>query len=269
MIDIAFSYCQYITQQYRRLDPAILSSGIDVVRNNHFISFETLVPAYRPGHPQTVAIFEALAEGFNVNVTEDHRRYWRNLLIISRAIDTTTDTESPESLQHESELLTNGQSVAGVSDDEAREFSAFIQTLSAERQATIQQGLAITSYAAAMRSTRGYTQFMQLRTEEAELFGAIMRLDNPDGTPEIDAFNRWLPKFARAGYLIDSFGDFSQDYKDGQIALRPTLSRRLRIAKVALSETKQAISDLPPRTISFLAVASLSKMARNGLSKIK
>jgi len=239
------------------------------VRNKHFISFETLVPVYRPGHPQTVAIFEALADGFGVTVTDEHRRYWRNLLVISRAIDTTTDTESPESLQHESDLLINGHGIAGVSDDQAREFSALMQTLSPERQETIQRGLAITSYATAMRSTRGYARFMQLRTEEAELFGAIMRLDNPDDNPEISAFNRWLPTFARAGYIIDSFGDFSQDYKDGQIALRPTLSRRLKIAGVALTETRRAASDLPPRTIAFLAIASLSKMARNGLSKIK
>ena len=239
------------------------------MRNKHFISFETLVPAYRPGHPQTVAIFEALAEGFNVTVTEDHRRYWRNLLVISRAIDTMTDTENPASLQHESDRLINGQAIVGVSDDEAKEFSTFIQTLSIEHQATIQQGLAITHYAAAMRRTRGYTQFMHLRTEEAELFGTIMQLDNPDNKPEISNFNAWLPKFARAGYVIDSFGDFTQDYKDDQIALRPTLRRRARMAAAALAETRHAASDLPPRTIAFLAVASLSKMARNGLSKIK
>jgi len=232
-------------------------------------TLNTLSPNHQPGHPQTVAIFQALAEGFNVQVTQEHRRYWRSMLTVGRAIDSVVDDQQPSSLQVEYDLLAEGLPIEGMSTSEAEEFSDIIQSISPERRQAILDGMRINDYAEQMRNTRGYRQFFTLRTEEAEVFGRIMQLDNPDDVPSITFFNAWLPKFARAGYLIDSFGDFTQDYKDGQIALRPTLSRRLKIAGVALAETRQAASDLPPRTIAFLAVASLSKMARNGLSKIK
>ena len=239
------------------------------MKDTERLPVHTLTPNHQPGHPQTVAIFQAIAEGFDVPVTDENRRYWRSMLTVGRALDTLVDTHQPDSLQLERDRLVEGLPIDGVDEFEAEEFSDVINSVSTERRDAILEGLTFNEYAARMRQTRGYTQFFALRTEEAELFGRVMQLDNPNNIPQTDFFNAWLPKFARAGYLIDSFGDFSQDYDAKEIALRPTLSRRLRLARVALSETKQAMSDLPPRTITFLAVASLSKMARNGLSKIK
>jgi len=219
------------------------------------------------GHPQTVAIFQKLAEGFNVEVKPDHTQYWRSMLTVARALDTLVDTHTPTSIQTEARQLVQGVPIDGITKDEAQEFSQIFQVASPERQAAIQQGLSINDYAIAMRQATTYSEFVDLRVEEAELFGHVMQLDNPNEHATINTFNTWLPSFARAGYLIDSFGDFSSDYKEGIIGLEPTVSRRIKLGKRALSETFNAGSQLPPRTIAFLAAASLSKMARNGLRK--
>ena len=227
----------------------------------------SLSPAELPGHPQTVAIFEHLAEGFDVDIQTPHTRYWRSMLTVGRAIDSLVDTHKPASLENESKQLIRGLPIDGVTDEEAAEFSDVYHSVTMQRRSAIREGLAINEYALAMREASTYDAFLKLRTEEAELFGRVMQLDNPDEQHTIGAFNNWLPRFARAGYLIDSFGDFSEDYKDGIIGLEPNLERRLKLGWRALNETVGASRELPPRTISFLAIASLSKMARNGLRK--
>lgn len=230
-------------------------------------SFDSLRPINTPGHPQTVAIFEKLAEGFNVAVEPVHSNYWRSMLTVGRAIDSFVDTYKPSSIYSEALQLVQGLPIQGVTEEEAIEFSKIYHTVSLERQVAIQQGLSISDYAVAMRQANTYNDFIHLRVEEAEVFGNIMQLDNPDQQSTVEKFNNWLPKFARAGYLIDSFGDFSADYKEGTIGLQPSMGRRIKLGKRALSETFDAVSELPPRTISFLAVASLSKIVRNGLKQ--
>lgn len=230
-------------------------------------SFNSLNPTNIPGHPQTVAIFEKLAEGFDVPIKPVHSNYWRSMLTVGRAIDSLVDTYKPSSIQLEARQLIQGLPIEGVTEEEAQEFSTIFHTVSPERQDAIQQGLSINDYAVALRRASTYDDFMRLRVGEAEVFGRVMRLDNPRQQSTVEKFNNWLPTFARAGYLIDSFGDFSADYKQGIIDLQPTFRRRIKLGNRALSETFDAVSELPPRTISFLAVASLSKIVRNGLKQ--
>ena len=220
-----------------------------------------------PGHPQTVAVFENLAKGFKVPIEEEHTRYWRSMLTVGRVIDSLVDTHHPDSIEKEATELVSGRPVEGITELEALEFSEIYHSVSDDRKAAIRQGLDINDYAIAMRQADTFEQFYTLRVEEAEIFGNVMRLDNPHQQTPIQNFNGWLPKFARAGYLVDSFGDFSIDYKDGVIGLEPNLPRRLKLGKRALSEVFSAGSELPPRTIGFLALASVSKMSRNGLRK--
>jgi len=227
----------------------------------------SLSPLESSGHPQTVGIFKNLAEGFDINVEPSHLRYWRSMLTVGRAIDTLVDTHMPLSIEKEAALLLEGTPIEGINTTEAEEFSDVYHGVSNERQAAIRQGLEINNYAIMMRQADTYEAFIKARTEEAEVFGNVMRLDNPDEYNTISSFNTWLPKFARAGYLIDSFGDFSQDYKDGVIGLQPTMHRRIKLGKQAIVETYQSMHILPPSTLSYIAVASLSKMARNGLRK--
>ena len=227
----------------------------------------SLSPIESPGHPQTVAIFEHLADGFNVEPQPEHTRYWRSMLTIGRAIDSLVDTHKPMSLENESKQLIRGLPIDGVTEEEAEEFSDVYHSVTMQRRSTIREGLAINEYASAMRRADTYKYFLEIRTEEAELFGRVMQLDNPEKQTTVGAFNTWLPRFARAGYLIDSFGDFSVDYKDGIIGLKPTIDSRLKLGWRALTETVEASSELPPRTISFLAVASLSKIVRNGVRR--
>lgn len=228
--------------------------------------FNSLTPINTSGHPQTVAIFQKLAEGFDIAVEPAHSKYWRSMLTVGRAMDSLVDTHRPESIQLEAQQLLGGVPIEGVTNEEALEFSEIFHAASAERQLAIQQGLSINDYAIAMRQADTYNDFIELRVGEAEVFGRVMQLDNPSEQRTIDTFNNWLPRFARAGYLIDSFGDFSADYKEGAIGLEPTLSRRIKLGKQALRETLDTASELPPRTIAFLAAASLSKIVRNGLN---
>lgn len=238
------------------------------MQNSESSPFNQLSPRNQEGHPQTVAVFRALAEGFDVTVTPEHQRHWESMLTVARVVDSYVDTQKPDSILNEHDRLMAGLPIPGINEASARVFGDIVAGVTPERQTAISNGLLqLNEYGIEMRSARGYTKFLRLRTEEAELFGRFMQLDNPDQLPAIEQFNAWLPHFARAGYLIDSFGDLTDDYCDGIIALRPTMTRRLKLGKAALMETKQAITDLPPRTLAFLALASLSKIARNGLKK--
>jgi hypothetical protein len=237
------------------------------MKHNESLSPHALSLSYHPGHPQTVAVFQALAKGFNVPITDDNLQYWSSMLTIGRALDSYVDLNKPDSLQYERDCLVAGLPIPGVSEAEAEQFSGIVHAISPTRREAVIDGLTLNEYAIAMRSARSYDNFFRLRVEEAEVFGRVMQLDNPEDHPEIARFNSWLPRFARAGYLVDSFGDLTSDYRDGIIALRPSISRRVRLGRVALAEAKEAVSDLPPRTIAFLAVASLSKIIRNGFKK--
>lgn len=219
------------------------------------------------GHPQTVAVFHKLAEGFDVAVQPVHLNYWQSMLTVGRALDSYVDSQQPASIQKESAQLIKGIPIEGVTDDEASEFSHIFHTVSVERRAAIMQGFTINDYSIAMRQADTYEDFLRLRVLEAEVFGQVMQLDNPSQERTVGRFNTWLPRFARAGYLLDSFGDLSADYRDGIIGMQPTLRHRLRLGRQALHESRDAISELPPRTIAFLAAASLSKIVRNGLKK--
>ena len=229
--------------------------------------FTKLSLRHREGHPQTVAVFQTVAEGFHVPVTDDDRRYWRSMLTVARALDSLVDTNHPASLTHVHNRLIAGLPIAGIEPAEAETFRDILETVSPEKHDVIIEGLAINDYAAAIRSTRSFATFLRLRTEEAELFGRIMQLDNPTQVTATDRFNQWLPRFARAGYLIDSFGDLSKDLKNGIITFHPSFSRRLRLGTTALVETKAVVSELPPRTVARLAVAGVSQIVRNNLTK--
>ncbi|MDB5186886.1 MAG: hypothetical protein JWM07_358 [Candidatus Saccharibacteria bacterium] len=232
------------------------------------LSFQrSLAIKQQSGHPQTAAVFEVLAKGFDVNVTDEHRRHWRSMLTFGRAIDSYVDTVQPESIEDQKNSLLAGLPIPGMDSDEAHEFHHIIDNVTPVRRAEVLDGFLINDYAKDMRDSRGYARFLHLRLEEAEMFGRFMRLDNPASMPQIERFNEWLPQFARAGYLVDSFGDLYDDFEDGVIAMRPTIRRRLKLGRAALHETKNAVSHLPLRTIGFLAVASLSKILRNGLHR--
>lgn len=229
----------------------------------------SLTVKQQPDHPQTAAVFEALAKGFDVEVTDEHRLYWRSMLTVGRALDSYVDTHKPTSVENEKNLLMTGSPIPGMDTMQALEFQNIVNNLTDVRRAGVIDGFLINDYAIEMRHSRGYARFLDLRLQEAELFGRVMQLDNPNGVPNIERFNEWLPQFARAGYLTDSFGDLSDDFDDGIIAMRPTTTRRFKLGKAALHETKNAVSSLPPRTIGFLAVASISKILRNGLKRKK
>ena len=227
----------------------------------------SLAPRSHEGHPQTVAIFQALARGFGVDVSDEHLRHWKSLLTVGRNLDSYIDTQKPDDIMNDRDRLLEGVPAFDLSEAEAVEFSSVIRDVTPVHHDEIIAGFLINDYAKSMREKRGFSGFHQVRTEEAEVFGCVMRLDNPNDDQAIARFNEWLPRFARAGYLIDSFGDLGVDYRDGVIRMQPTLARRIKIGKAALSETADAVRELPLRSIGFLAVASVSKILRNGLKK--
>jgi hypothetical protein len=46
--------------------------------------------------------------------------------------------------------------------------------------------------------------------------------------------------------MLDSLFDIKQDYENGEVGLRPTLSDRIKLAKAAATESALAVKRTPP-----------------------
>lgn len=222
----------------------------------------------RPGHPQSVEAFSAIAEKFGVNVTDKDIQYWRAVLNVGRVFDDYVDKYGVENLEPSMHALLKGEPIDGLTREEAEEFRDVFFGLRPEKQSALLKGAELAKYAPKLKKAENVDEFIEIRSKEVEIFAEIMSLPPVAGSNDYGErrrFNSWVKGFIQSCYAIDSLVDLKQDRADGNIGLVPTPRVYASLAIRAIRQSQQSIRDLPPSAYPRLAKISANKAIRNHL----
>ncbi|HEX5455965.1 MAG TPA: hypothetical protein VFW77_01225 [Candidatus Saccharimonadales bacterium] len=200
------------------------------------------------GYKGSRALFHAAADQFGVELTDEESYDWAVVLGGSMLLDHLVDVEQVD-ITGPFQEITSGHFRDDLSRDIQVRFANFMHRQDEQgRQALLDGVKSVDELARSQRNAETVQEIIDIRREEADLLASFLKLPT-DGLLDASArkeFNRWVNSWSRVGYMMDSLFDIKQDYENGEVGLRPTLSDRIKLAKAAAEESVVAIKRTPP-----------------------
>ncbi len=225
----------------------------------------------QPGHPQTIQGLKHIATHFGVIVNESDEAYWRAMLNLARAVDIHLDEEGNQDVPDLFATLLAGEPIEHMTAEECEEFKKVYYAQTPEKQAQILKGTSIVAFALELKTAIRLSDIVAARVAEAEVFGRIISLPEHGAFPDNSArkrFNSWLVQFSRAGYLIDSLIDYSDDFQNGELSLEPSLLSRLTLGREVCRELMVCYRDLPKKALPSMFMDGVNKAIRGKTKRL-
>jgi hypothetical protein len=200
------------------------------------------------GYEGSRALFHSAANQFGVELTDEESYDWAVVLGGSMLLDHLVDVEQVD-ITGPFQEITSGHFRDDLSRDIQVRFANFMHRQDEQgRQALLDGVRTVDELAERQRNAGSVQEIIDIRREEADILSSFLELET-DGHPDAAArkrFNRWVNSWSRVGYMLDSLFDIKQDYENGEVGLRPTLSDRIKLAKAAATESALAVKRTPP-----------------------
>lgn len=218
------------------------------------------------GYRKGAKVLELTARSMGVGLSDEEKLYWKATFGAMRALDDIVDANPHQpSIEININNLIKGQPIAGLGRAHAEEFKDMYDALNENQKQLLRRVvMALPDFATARRAAQTLVDLVQVNTEEASEFAALLRLHDKEGESDNRyRFNRWLEHFAQAGYLIDLATDMPEDAASGVIQVAPNLLKRCWLMGQAVPEVVKAVRLTPPKVLVHLAAVALHNAVQN------
>lgn len=205
-------------------------------------------------------LFREAARQFGVHVTTQEDYDWLVELGAGMLIDHLVDVEK-EDIGPLFRDIANGNIRQDLNHDIQIRTINYLGRQTPEAMSTIlRQVEEVNELAIAQRHATKPKEVVDIRIAEAEIFAAILALDESTEQDEVArrSFNTWLRGFSRTGYLVDTLFDVREDFESGGSGVRPGASALREYAFYATQESLNALKKTPPGLIGKCALAGFN-----------